>query len=292
MRQTNSLVLKMFGWAGDYETNKGVDGALAARMKQARAFSEEVDKMQLELRKFTSSLSKGEDFVDRQLLLFANCALGSTVSRAAIKAMAKQDEWRETIDKRYGSDKKQDASEALATKLCNAISTGFQKIGASGGGSSANPRSSGGGNNDRGSGGGGGSGNGHGGGGRRDRQDESTKAPPPKPMSGNAKILGLTAVTAMAILGTNIKGAVDKHLTCTSCNEQGHDPIECPRLFATTFPGRSIPGWHEDGTKNNSCWDGDKCNPNGLRQWLAMQKLGFFTKDPRSGRAAEPYRFI
>jgi hypothetical protein len=92
MRQTNTLVLKMFGWAGDYEVNKGIEGALAARMKQARAFSEEVDKMQHELRKFTSALQRGEDFVDRQLLLFANGALGSTVSRAAIKAMAKQDE--------------------------------------------------------------------------------------------------------------------------------------------------------------------------------------------------------
>jgi hypothetical protein len=278
----------MFGWAGDYEVNKGIEGALAARMKQARAFSEEVDKMQHELRKFTSSLSRGEDFVDRQLLLFANGALGSTVSRAAIKAMAKQDEWRDTIDKRYGSDKKQDSSEALATKLCNAISTGFQKIGTSSGGAASTPRSSGGGGSDRSSGGGGGSGSSQSSGGRR---DDAGKAPPPKPVQGNVKILGLTAVTAAAILGSNVKGAVSKHVTCTTCNEQGHDPVECPKLFATTFSGRSMPGWHEDGTKNSACWDGDKCNQNGLRQWAAMQKLGFFTKDPRSGGQAQPYRF-
>ena len=115
------------------------------------------------------------------------------------------------------------------------------------------------------------------------------KALPPADNGGNAAVLGLTAPTAKAIVGANMKGSVAKTGTCGVCSQVGHDDVECPIAFSQAFPNRSMPGWDEDGVKIGANWSGENITPSCLGQWCKMQSIGFFVKAQGSKRAALPF---
>eukprot|EP00961_Rhodomonas_salina_P251014 3393647-Rhodomonas_salina.1 len=70
--------------------------------------------MQTMLRKQTDQLVRGEEFCRKQISLFANAVLGSTILREVMKSMKKQDEWLDDIQKRYGAAKDEKATTDLA----------------------------------------------------------------------------------------------------------------------------------------------------------------------------------
>jgi hypothetical protein len=281
----NVLILLILGWASDYETKKGIVESKASRADQMRDYNASFAKMQEQLREYTDNLARGEQFLQRQILLFANAALGTTVARSAIKSMDKADEWREKLEKRYGTGdisgrKTQDAADMLLHKLNEII--GHRDRGSGQAASGAMGR---GGHAPGGMVLGVGSGkistappglNRHGGG----------RAKPPVDDGTNARSLGMAAPTSQAIVGTNMNGALVKTSACSTCGKVGHEPNECPVAFAEQFRGRSMPGWNDDGSKNSQMWEGDCINGNCLQQWQAMQKLGFFTQTTRGAQAA------
>jgi hypothetical protein len=269
------------GWAGDYELkHKGIEDAKSSRAEQVLDYNNTLHEMQEDLKDNADGLSKGTTFIHRQLQLFANAALGATIARSAIKSMMKADEWRQGLEKQYGNKAgTTDTADSLIKRITDAVTA---KVGGGGGGG---PGSGGGG------GGGGGGSTPHqtgpnpnpksGGGG--------SKAPPPAD-SGNARALGLYMPTSQGVVGTNVVGATANVGTCMGCSAVGHLQMECPKLFGQTFTGRAMPGWFEDGSKNNACWEGSKITPACLNQWVAMQKIGFFTKTTKG--PAAPMRLV
>eukprot|EP00961_Rhodomonas_salina_P100954 1358637-Rhodomonas_salina.1 len=59
------------------------------------------------------------------------------------------------------------------------------------------------------------------------------------------------------------------------------------------YPGRTMPGFGEDGLRDPRAWKGDEVTQQTLRQWQHMQRQGFFVLDARgNGQAtAEPFWF-
>jgi hypothetical protein len=286
-----SLVNRLLGWAGSHEAKKGGQDTALARADQVRDFNTSWARMKKQLKDFTSRLTRGEEFYRRQVALCATAAFGTIIARAAIKNMNKQDEWRESLQKKYGSttpsgSKASDPS-ALTESLIQSITAAVRHQG----GLSLGPRGGGGG------GGGGGpswvpplaspkSGPGPG------RRQDGPKAPPPKDTGGNVNVIGLAMPNAKAIVGENMKGSIHKACTCGNCGEAGHEPMECPTLFSATFNNRSLPGWTEAGVKVGSSWNGDKITDACLAQWKRMQNLGFFVKLAGSKKAAPAFETI
>jgi hypothetical protein len=282
LRQANALVIMILGWAGDFEIrNRGIEEAKISRAEQVQDYNTALHEMQDQLIQHADGLAQGSTFVQRQIQLFANAALGATIARAAIKSMIKADEWRTGLEKKYGSGSSDTlgSADAIIQKLTDALAA---RVG--GGGGNRGGGSGGQGNNGgvahagahapRPNGGAGGSG----------------KTPPPADAGGNAKVLGLILPTSQAIVGSNVAGASVKNGSCAGCNGVGHEPTECPTLFGRTFAGRSMPGWHNDGSKNIAMWDGTAITAACLKQWQAMQGMGFFIKTPRG--PAQPLRFV
>eukprot|EP00961_Rhodomonas_salina_P219416 2965931-Rhodomonas_salina.2 len=74
----------------------------------------------------------------------------------------------------------------------------------------------------------------------------------------------------------------------------GHHPRhDCPKLFAQMYPGRTMPGFGEDGLRAAHAWKGDEVTQQTLQQWQRMQRQGFFVRDARGNglATAEPFRF-
>ena len=61
----------------------------------------------------------------------------------------------------------------------------------------------------------------------------------------------------------------------------GHEQWECPKGFAETFPGRVLPGWTAEGTKDPNGWGTDNEPTDQTRRgWAALVAAGFFKNHP------------
>jgi hypothetical protein len=87
LQQMNILILLILGWASDYEVRKGIIEAKTARADQMRNYNAAFAKMQEQLHEYTDNLARGEEFLQRQVLLFANAVMGTMVALSAFKSM-------------------------------------------------------------------------------------------------------------------------------------------------------------------------------------------------------------
>jgi hypothetical protein len=279
-----ALVARLLGIAGNHEAKAGTADAVVARAEQVRDFNTAWARMKKELKGVTARLRRGDEFYKKQINMCATAAFGTIISRSAIKSMAKQDEWRESLEKRYNAtNPPRNGDQAAVTEtLIRSVIAGMHggaktlaPVGTRGAITPAGGRVK---ESTLGNPGGGGSG-----------ARSNGRAPPPEDTGGNSNILGLTMPLAKSVVGANVKGAIHKTGKCSGCAQAGHDDVECPTLFAAAFAGRSLPGWNESGVKAAHMWDGDKITGQCLAQWKQMQAIGFFVKTPGSKRAAPAY---
>jgi hypothetical protein len=122
----------------------------------------------------------------------------------------------------------------------------------------------------------------------RDDARPKKKGAPAQPQSSakpdaTGKVTGERVPLSAAIVGASTPGAVPNSNVCNECGqggtpETGHRKFECPRLFRAEWPNRSMPGFHHDGTRVPSAWNGENITDATRKQWLRMIHLGFFTR--------------
>ena len=99
------------------------------------------------------------------------------------------------------------------------------------------------------------------------------------------KFTGTRMAISKSIVGASTQGAKDCDFTCEVCGvggtvETGHRKFECPKLFGTEHPGRSMPGFSKTGERVPSAWDGPNITAATKSQWVRLQSLGFFSQPP------------
>eukprot|EP00961_Rhodomonas_salina_P036078 485004-Rhodomonas_salina.1 len=84
------------------------------------------------------------------------------------------------------------------------------------------------------------------------------QSPAPNP-SLNAKTVGLAAPSSADVIGVNTAGhSSAPHGPCEVSGCQGKHPRhDCPKLFAETYPGRTMPGFDEKGARVPASWKGN-----------------------------------
>ena len=101
-------------------------------------------------------------------------------------------------------------------------------------------------------------------------------------------MLGVTMPSSMKIAGRSF-GMCDKHSnpdTSYSCfmrnckDKQGHEKWECPAAFALKYPGRVMPGWTAEGTRDPAAWNGDDTTQETRDAWAELIAEGFFAQHP------------
>ena len=106
--------------------------------------------------------------------------------------------------------------------------------------------------------------------------------------SGGRREVGVVMVSSMQVAGRMV-GMRDKHLdpatsyTCfiRGCKDKtGHEQWECPFAFASKHPGRVMPGWCADGTKDPDGWNGSDTTEATRQAWAALMDEGFFAVHP------------
>jgi hypothetical protein len=120
-----ATVNRLLGIAGNRELTTGVKDAAVARAAQVRDFNTAWARMRKQLKTYSADYTHGEEFYRKQIVLCAKAAFGVTLSRAALKNMSKQDEWRAALEKRYhGSPARgQDPSGVTDNLLKSLIAT-------------------------------------------------------------------------------------------------------------------------------------------------------------------------
>eukprot|EP00961_Rhodomonas_salina_P053299 714686-Rhodomonas_salina.1 len=101
---------------------------------------------------------------------------------------------------------------------------------------------------------------------------------------------------AKGIVGVDTGCAVDVVVKCNKCHLPGdgglgHRRFECPVQFAEDNPGKAMPGFDTHGAKIPGAWVGNNITADTKKQWLAMQKQGFFKLPPVSGDPASMQGF-